>query len=189
MKKLIFLALIVMAFAACQKTKLKPGPSAIGKDTIPDNASFKLQMATDSTGSEYPSTDTLNVMVHFNHTYHTNYSWYNGEDGAANEDNAGWRFLALSNDGGQLVMDGVPYKPGVAIPIFTSSVGDSNHARHFILKVLNLKNIPDDIHIWCKDNYMKDSADLRKQPFRFFTHHNDTSSYGGNRFQIVTEPY
>jgi hypothetical protein len=190
MKKLILLALTLTVFASCQKTKITPtGPSAIGKDTIADGASFVLQMETDSTGLEYPTNDTADVLVHFNHAYHLNYSWYNGEDGAAPQFAFDWCFWALSNDGGQLVMDGIPYKPGVTIPIFTSSVGTYNNERHFIIKVLDLVNIPDDIHIWCKDNQLKDSSDLRKQQLRFFYHHDDTSSYGGNRFQIVVEPY
>jgi hypothetical protein len=190
-KKLIILSLAVMVFAACQKTKIMPnGPSAIGKDTIPDGASFKLQMATDSTGSEFPTNDTANVVVHFNHAYHLNYSFYNGEDvGAQPVFFETWYFTALSNDGGLLTLDGVPYKPGVTIPFFITSGATTYHEQHFILNVLNLVNIPSDIHIWCKDNQLKDSSDLRKQPFRFYMHRADTSSYGGNRFQIVVEPY
>jgi len=179
-----------MVFVACQKTKITPGPSAIGKDTIPDGASFKLQMETDSIGYEFPSNDTANVLVHFNHAYHLNYSFYNGEDKGAQSALLGtWYFTALSNDGGLLTLDGVPYKPGVAIPVFITSRATTYHEQHFILNVLNLTNIPSDIHIWCKDNQLKDSADLRKGPFRFYMHRADTSSYGGNRFQIVVEPY
>lgn len=180
-----------MIFASCQKTKLMPtGPSAIGKDTIPDGASFKLQMATDSTGYEFPTNDTANVLVRFNHAYHLNYSFYNDEDEAAQPGFFGtWYFTALSHDGGLLTLDGVPYKPGVTIPFFITSGATTTHEQHFILHVLNLVNIPDDIHIWCKDNQLKDSADLRKGPFRFYMHRLDTASYGGNRFQIVVEPY
>lgn len=189
MKILILPLLVMLALAACQKNKVTPGPSAVGKDTIPDGASFKLQMQTDSTGNNYPTNDSIDVWVHFNHTYSLNYSFYNGEDGAATQFGTGWYFMALSNDGGQLVLDGVPYKPGVAIPLFITSGATTTHEQHFILYALNLVNIPDDIHIWCKDNQLKDSADLRKGPFRFYIHRLDTASYGGNRLQIVVEPY
>ena len=89
----------------------------------------------------------------------------NGEDEAAQPALLGtWYFTALSNDGGQLTQDGVPYKPGVTIPLFITSGATTTHEQHFILNVLNLVNIPADIHIWAKDNQLKDSTDLRKQP-------------------------
>jgi hypothetical protein len=191
MKKLILLALTVIIFASCRKTKITvTGPSAVGKDTIPDGASFTLQMRTDSDGYEYPSTDTIDVTMHFNHAYHRTYSLNNGEDGDASVLYATWhwQFAALSDGGGQLSLDGVPYKPGLTIPIsFTPS--SNAQPRYFALKAGQLVNIPDDIHIWCKDNYLKDSIDLRKQQLHFHIQHTDTTTYGIGRFKIVVEPY
>ncbi|MEO6849646.1 MAG: hypothetical protein ABI203_04315 [Mucilaginibacter sp.] len=187
MKKLVFPVLMILTFMACQKSQVNPASQI----TIPDGASFKLQMATDSIGYNYPSNDTANVLVHFNHTYHLDYSFYNGEDIGANEFqfDAGWYFTALSHDGGQLVTDGVPYKPGVAIPLFITSGASTTHEQHFILQAFDQTNIPANMHIWVKDNQLKDSADIRSQPFRFYIHRLDTNSYGGNRLQIVVEPY
>ncbi|MGZ3820013.1 MAG: hypothetical protein ACXVB6_05445 [Mucilaginibacter sp.] len=191
MIKLILPALLIITLASCQKNKITPAPSAVGKDTIADGAFFKLQLATDSIGYEFPTNDTMNVRVRFNHAYHLDYSFYGGEDIGANDYNgfSGWYFTAISRDGGLLVSDGVPYKPGVTIPLFIASAATTTHEQHFILHALNLANIPDDIHIWCKDKQLKDSADLRKGPFRFYIHRLDTASYGGNRLQIVVEPY
>jgi hypothetical protein len=185
MKKLIFLLPIIVAFSACQKTKVTPGPSAIGKDTIPDGASFTLQMRADSDGYEYPSRDSSNVKVHFNHAYHLIYTPYNGEDGGVGYYYTVWHFAALSDDGGELFLDGVPYKPGVTVPLSLDPI----RQRYYRLRAYQLINIPDDIHIWCKDSYLKDSVDLRKQELHFHILYADTTSYGNNRFKIVVEPY
>jgi hypothetical protein len=192
MKKLILPALVIIALAACQKNKIIPGPSAVGKDTIPDGASFKLQMQTDSTGNQYPTNDSINAWVHFNHTYHLDFSFYSGEDSGdqnADQNYSGWKFDAVSRDGGLLRIDGVPYKPGVDVPLYIWSATTYNYGQHFILYALNQVNIPSDIHIWVKDNLMKDSADIRNKPYRFYIHHLDTNSFGGNRFKVVLEPY
>jgi hypothetical protein len=44
------------------------------------------------------------------------------------------------------------------------------------------------MHIFCKDNYLKDSLDLRKGNYNFTIDNADANSFGKKRFQIAVRP-
>jgi hypothetical protein len=72
MKKLILLALIPLALAACQKAGTSPTkPIVIAKDTIPDSAALKIQLVKDSSNN-------VEFLVLFSRNFHLNY--INSED-------------------------------------------------------------------------------------------------------------
>ena len=181
MKKLIFFVLIPLALAACQKAGAPPNKIVASKqDTIPDSAFFRLDLIKDSTnrfGIE-------EAVVHFNHIYHLSYNLANGEDAAPppGYDPNFYIFVLTSDDIATLEV-GVPYSAGVKVPLsFTAAGGPC------VLKVSQQKKIPADIHIWCKDNYLKDSVDLQKGNYNFTIDKADTNSFGKKRFQIIVGP-
>jgi hypothetical protein len=175
MKKLILLALIPLAFAACQKAETTPSNAiTVSKDTIPDGARIKVQLVMDSIVND-------EIAIVFNHTFHNYYTLSNSEDETVPGAGTKLNIFALSSDGIALIVDGVPYTPGMAIPldVFAKNSGP------FLFKISYLLNIPSSTHIWCRDNYLKDSLDLRTGNYHFNIDNADTSSFGKNRFKIV----
>jgi hypothetical protein len=178
MKKLILLALIAVTFIACQKTGTVPSKvMSASKDTIPDGAAFKVQMVKDSIYN-------YEVLIHFYHGFHLNYSLsqtiYGAEDVTVPELPASLNLSAITSDGVLVNFDGVPYTPGMSIPLDANAADGS-----YFLKTSFQQNIPSYIHFWCKDNYLKDSIDLRTGNYHFNINNADTNSFGRNRFKIV----
>ena len=180
MKKLILLVLIPIAFIACQKSGTNPTKTVGSKqDTIPDTAYFKVQLIKDSTIKN----GTNEILVEFNHKFHLSFTTMNSEDVALPGWNPNFAILGITSDGTLVGWDGIPYSPGVSIPLFiTATTGP------YLLKAYFLKKIPSDMHIWCKDNYLKDSLDLRKGNYNFTIDNADANSFGKNRFQIIVGP-
>ena len=174
MKKFILLALIAVAFAACQKNGTSPSkPVTIPKDTIPDGARLRMQLVKDS--SKY-----YEILVHFNHTFHLVRNYNNDEDAIVPGGDPNLDLSAISSDGYLLSVDGVPYASGLSIPLAGRAANGS-----YFLRASHLVNVPSSIHIWCKDNYLKDSLDLRTGNYHFNVDNADTNSFGKKRFQIV----
>jgi hypothetical protein len=174
MKKIILIILVAIAFAACQKNGTNsPKPVTPTKDTIPDGASLRMQLVKDS--SKY-----YEILVHFNHTFHLVRNYNNDEDAIVPGGDPNLDLSAISSDGYLLSVDGVPYTPGLSIPLKGSAANGP-----YFLRASHLVNMPSSIHIWCKDNYLKDSLDLRTGNYHFNVDNADTNSFGKNRFRIV----
>lgn len=172
MKKLILLALIPLALAACQKAGTSPTkPIVIGKDTIPDSAALKIQLVKDSSNN-------VEFLVLFSRNFHLNY--INSEDVEVPGRNPNFNISAISSDGILLTWDGVPYSPGMSIPIDVNATNGP-----YFLRTYYFHKIPSYIHVWCRDNYLKDSLDLRTGNYHFSIDNADTNSFGRKRFQIV----
>lgn len=178
MKKIILILLGAIAFAACQKNGTNsPKPVTASKDTIPDEAYFKVQIVKDSI--QY-----YEILIHFNHTFHLNYTSVTAANIAEDEKvislPAKLNLSAITSDGTLVNWDGVPYTQGMSIPL------DANaYTGVYFLKTVNLTNIPSSAHIWVKDNLLKDSLDLRTGNYHFNIDQADTNSFGKRRFQIV----
>ena len=178
MKKLVLIALIPLALVACQKAETIPSKIIVApKDTIPDGAAFKVQMVKDSIYQ-------YEIAIHFFHGFHLNYSLsetiYGGEDSTVPSLPPSLNLSAITSDGVLVNVDGVPYTPGMSIPL------DANAADGaYFLRTSYQQNIPSYIHFWCKDNYLKDSIDLRTGNYHFNINNADTNSFGKNRFKIV----
>jgi hypothetical protein len=181
MKKLLLIALIPLALTACQKSGTNPTKITASKhDTIPDTGYFKVQLIKDSTIKN----GTNEILVVFNHKFHLSYNSTGiSEDAAVPGWNPNLNILAITSDGILVNEDGVPYSPGVSIPLFITATDGP-----YLIKAYLLKKIPSDIHIWCKDNYLKDSLDLNKGNYSFTINNADTNSFDKKRFQIVVRP-
>jgi hypothetical protein len=96
MKKSILLALVVLAFAACQKSGTNPTKITASKqDTIPDTAYFKVQLIKDSTIRN----GTNEILVEFNHKFHLSFTTMNSEDVAPPGWNPNFAILGIASDG------------------------------------------------------------------------------------------
>ncbi|MGZ4000911.1 MAG: hypothetical protein ACXVIY_09800, partial [Mucilaginibacter sp.] len=129
------------------------------------------------------------MLVRFNHAFHLYF--YNGidEDASPGPSFPGPLDPALSvfgmtTDGRQAEIDGIPYKAGVTVPLQVTCATSGQ----FVLRAYYLRWFPADIHIWCKDKFLKDSVDLRKGNYSFTIDRKDTSQYGIKRFSIIMGP-
>ncbi len=170
MKKVIFLAIITLAFVACKKNNTS---TPLTLNTIPDSAYFKVKLVKDSILYN-------EIAIHFDHVYHLYYSLENAEDATVPGINPNLNISALTSDGGAVNIDGIPYTPGVTVPLMISAANGA-----YFLRAYYLRKIPSYIHIWCKDNYLKDSLDLRTGNYHFTVNHADTNTFGKRRFQII----
>ncbi|MBS1530538.1 MAG: hypothetical protein JSU01_09540 [Bacteroidetes bacterium] len=142
-------------------------------DTIPDQTVLRLRLAKDSINYD----ETLFM---FNHTagtaYDPNYdSPYMSGYGLES-------LASLSSDDHDLVVNTIPYQPGLPVRLDVGATGDGS----FALQISYLSaSMPADIQVFIKDRYLKDSADVRTGPYKFNIVKSDTASYGASRFSIV----
>jgi len=173
MKKITLLVLVAVAFAACQKSgTTSPKTTITPKDTIPEKGTMFVQLVKDSSTKD-------EIAIQFSKTYHLTYDAY--EDNRVPVSSPPVLLSAIASDGTVLNWDGVPYTPGMSIAL----AANVTSSGPYFLKVSRLVNIPSNIQVWCKDNLLKDSLDIRKGNYHFNIDNADTNSFGKKRFQIV----
>lgn len=182
MKKLIVPVLLMLTFLACQKSaKINPitkSKDTVVKpiyDTIPDGGAFYPYLVQDS--SNHNGVDFL-----FNHSYSLKAVEADGDapyfGGTSPE-----VIYTISSDNQAMMVNGVPYSRGMTLNLHISC---RDNGPLFIKLNPNVIKIPTTIHIWCRDNYLKDSLDLRHGAHYNFTIDNSNpNTYGDKRFQIV----
>jgi hypothetical protein len=192
MKTLLLLALIAffIGFASCRKSGIKPTAPKI-QDTLSDSALFKIQLVNVKDTLPPPSNywiGRVEMLIKFNHTYHLAFSHglppYWDEDAGVPGYGSGLNVMGITIDGVAVQVDGIPYKAGVSVPLLVT--GDAS--GQYLLRAYYVRWFPQDIHIWCKDNYLKDSVDLRKGNYHFTMDKADTNQYGKKRFSIILGP-
>ncbi|HWD87471.1 MAG TPA: hypothetical protein VG367_05045 [Mucilaginibacter sp.] len=194
-KTLISIALATLALAACKKdanvmpksdngtaklssiasidsiAKLHPITKS-AHDTIPDNAMFKVVLAMDSTSHD-------ETMIMFDHTASVNYSAVN--DAPYFQGFGKVSLCSISGDGKNIAIYTLPYKTGMAISLDVNAKADGNYS----LALTAQKHIPENLHVWVKDAYLKDSVDVSSGGYSFHVVKADTSSFGRKRFSLV----
>jgi len=191
MKRLLLLALIALSigFASCRKSGIKPTPAAPKiQDTLSDSALFKIQLVNVKDTLPPPSwMGREEMFIHFNHAYSTAFSHgpppYYNEDSFPPGYNPDLFVSGITSDGRLADWYGTPYQTNMHIPLFLSAA-----TGQYVLRAYYLRWFPQDIHIWCKDNYLKDSVDLRKGNYAFTVDKADTNQYGKKRFAIILGP-
>ncbi|MBS1524937.1 MAG: T9SS type A sorting domain-containing protein [Bacteroidetes bacterium] len=90
---------------------------------------------------------------------------------------------SLSADSVSLAINTVPYpKTSEAIKLSVSAKKDGIYQ----LNLAQVNQVPQLYDIWLKDNYTKDSVDLRPNPvYRFNIYTADPASYGSGRFILI----
>ena len=156
------------------KASISVAPLKTGKDTIPDNANFKIQLGKDSINTD-------ETLIEFNHRSGVNLSM---SDDAPYFTGFGQVSLAsVCGNGVDLAIYSLPYTPGMSIALDVHAKTDGA----YFLKMSDQKNIPSDVHILLKDTYLKDSVDVRSVNYNFKITKADTNSFGRNRFKLVVK--
>lgn len=191
MKKLSLFALLILTvgFFSCRKSGVTPSKLKI-QDTLSDSALFKIQLV--NVNDSLPITSwsgRAETLIKFNHAYHLSYYVGNDEDasdgpGLPGPNDPVLSVFSITSDGIYLIVDGIPYKAGVTVPLLVTAATSGQ----YVIKAYYLRWFPADIHIWCKDNYLKDSVDLRKGNCQFTIDKTDTSQFGNKRFSIILGP-
>ena len=92
-------------------------------------------------------------------------------------------FFSFSSDNIALSINTLPlYQKGTTVRLSVSAKTNGVYK----LNLTKIQSIPSTYDIWLMDKYRKDSLDFRHNPVYLFDRTSDTSSYGSNRFTIVT---
>jgi hypothetical protein len=174
------LACLLLALSSCKKFDGGEIPLPIGdkpvwvppEDTIADNAALTLRLVEE--GNDYDETEFI-----FNHKASTAYSFAN--DAPYFSGFGKVSLASVSSDGKDMAIYSLPFKSGMPVSLDLHSAKDG---------VLNLEisrenNIPQDIRIWVKDRYARDSLDLCKGAYSFSVARADTNSFGSRRLRLV----
>jgi hypothetical protein len=173
-KTFVPILLAGLALAACKKnTDVKPaGTVKIALDTIPDNARFKIRLAKDSVNRD-------ETLILFDHTTCTDYRpafdapYFPGFGKVS--------LCSVSGDGKNMAIYTLPYKTGMSINLNVNAKTDGDYS----LALSSETQMPKGLHIWIRDAFLKDSADVCSGSYSFKVVKADNGSFGGKRFSLV----
>ena len=183
MKTSILFIFTIILLASCKKDieiipkapKLNVSGSTVAvvnADTIPDHAAFKIKLVKDDINSD-------ETMIIFNKASKTTYSA--SEDALYLQGFGQEGLSSISSDGRDLVFNNLPYTPGMSIRLNVRAQADGP----FSFQLSYQTKVPANTQIWLKDNYKKDSVDVRTVNYKFNVTKADTNSFGQNRFKLI----
>lgn len=146
--------------------------TTVAHDTIPDKAALKIKLVKDSINYD-------ETMFFFNHT--AKLSFDPNEDSPYFVGYGPESLASISSDGRDLVINTLPYSPGVSVGLDVNSRADGA----FSLQISYENKIPSNIEVMVKDNYLRDSVNISNGPYKFNVVKSDTTTYGASRFRIV----
>ena len=143
-------------------------------DTVSVNGYLRMHLAKDNFNTD-------GMMIVFKPTANTAY--VKGEDAPYLPGFGQVSLSSSSSDGVALAINAMPLTPqGLTIGLNIHAQTDGT----YYLNMDSIKSVPKNYQIWLKDNYKKDSLDMRLYPIYAFDLYNaDTTSYGSNRFKLV----
>lgn len=135
---------------------------------------FYMKMERDSVVDDYCG-------IYFNSNASVNYD----DDDAQDLDGASAQVYmsSFSADGVRTAINHLPdYKNGAEIKLYVNSAATGLYK----LKLEGIRNMDPLYDIWLKDNFIKDSLNLRLyNTYNFNVNKTDTASFGANRFKLV----
>ena len=140
-------------------------------DTIPDGASFKIKLWTDTTN--YDETAFI-----FRHSASLKYVF--NEDACYMRGFGKVSLASISSDARMLAIDALPYHDGLMIPLDV----EAKTATAATLGLCSRVKIPANLHVWLKDKLARDSTDLSAANYNFNIA-SDSNSFGNKRFLVV----
>ena len=141
-------------------------------DTLANLSGFKVKLAMDSTNYD-------ETMFLFRKTATPA---FNGSEDAEYLQGYGQVSLAsIASDGTDLAINSLPYTPNMSMKLDFNTKGDGA----YLLKMSFERTIPSNMQVWIRDNYAKDSLNMRTGNYKFNVVRSDANSYGKGRFQIV----
>jgi hypothetical protein len=184
MKKLILPSLILFSLFACKKEeKITPKSTSatasivkVSNDTIPNNSAFKIQLVKDSINTD-------ETMLLFSPSAGLSYS--SSYDAPYFQGFGQVSLASISSDGIDLAIHKLPYKTGMSIGLDVRMKTSGAYS----LQLSYLAKMPADVQIWVKDNYLKDSVNVRTKGYSFNVSKADTNSFGKQRFKLVLTHY
>lgn len=179
MKKSILIVLLLIFLVACKKDGSVPPnsnlkatlSSTVGVDTIPDGAVLKIKLCKDSI-------QTDETCICFDHKHKPTY--IPTEDAKYLMGFGSVHLSSLSADKVSLAINGVPYQNNMSINLDSQANTDGIYS----MQISHINNIPAYVQIFLKDNYLKDSIEIRTKIYKFNVRLADTSSYG-KRFKLI----
>ncbi len=183
MKTLILLLTFLFLFTACKKIDLADTlpavtPEVANKtvvseiDTIPNRAMLKIKLCKDSVSAD----ETAFV---FNNSASVNF--FNAEDAPYFQGYGQVSLASITADGYDLAINTLPYTPGMAVrlDVHTRATGP------YMLKISYEIKIPQNLQVWLKDSYLKDSVNICSRNYNFNVAETDTNSFGKKRFSVI----
>ena len=180
MKTLFFILVIGLFFMSCNKDLASlPQPvqssSAVLtkiQDTLTDGAFYKIRLQKDSSAID-------ETVVMFRHTAP---ACFNASVDAIYFQGFGIASLSsLTSDNIPCAIQTRPYSINNTLRLKIGSKGTNTYT----LRLSDLEKFPANYHIWLKDNYLKDSLDLRTANYTFNVVENDTTTFGITRFKVT----
>lgn len=182
MKPTLSTIVLIILFVSCIKginnlpiTPKKPIPTqpvVVQRDTVPDGGAFKIRIQQDSAQLD-------ETMVIFNHTASIRY--FNSQDAVYFPGFGAASISSFTSDGISCAIQELPYLQEYPIGL---KVGMKNDGT-YILKLSYADQVPKSIKFWLKDNYKKDSLNIRAGNYAFQVIKADTNTYGSKRFAVV----
>jgi len=143
-------------------------------DTIPEMAGFKLKLVKDNTNYD-------EVLFMFKKESSANYDAM--EDGKYFAGSGQVSLASISGDGTDLVTNSLPYTPGMHVGLDANAKADGSYKFDLSFQI----KIPSDVHIWLKDNLLKDSVDMRISDYSFNISKADPTTFGSKRFELIIQ--
>jgi len=188
-----FVIIAALYFSSCHKeASVNPFTATTqGTQQLP---STTIVLNQDTAGSKVDSTkgyiciklgkDTVNsdgLMISYNPKSTTAYS--GAEDARFLQGFGTVSFSSLSSDNIPLSINTLPLLTG-GTPI--KLVVNATTTGEYKLYITKIQAIPANYDIWLMDKFKKDSLDFRHNPSYSFDMTADSSSFGSNRFTLVT---
>ncbi|MGY3213275.1 T9SS type A sorting domain-containing protein [Mucilaginibacter sp. HD30] len=163
-------------FTEAMKTATQPIPLLMSTSPVIQKEGFiTMQMVQDSANYDV-------TLLRFSNDYNENY--LNTEDADDLSANGQTVFLGAMTADKHLVSTASQPLNKKKTAVSLSVDDDSSGA--FTLNKMNLTDIPDKYDVWLKDNYKKDSLDLRaNSTYNFDIDKNNAATFGNNRFEVV----
>jgi trimeric autotransporter adhesin len=130
------------------------------------------------------SMDTLSwdgTIIRFNANAHANYN--RTEDATYRVGTGKVSLSSLSGDRRSLAINQLPFAvKGQKIPLNVSAAANGTYS----LGMTRITGVSQLFNVWLKDNYLKDSVDMRaSSSYSFSILHSDTGTFGPNRFVVL----
>ena len=188
---LVLSSLALLHLSSCKKNEINPaaGQGTNGNtisttpplntggvtiDTVNVTGYLRLHLAKDNFNTD-------GMMIVFKPTASTAY--VKGEDAPYLPGFGQVSLSSSSSDNVALSINAMPLTPkGLTIGLNVHAQSDGT----YYLKMDSINSVPKSYQVWLKDNYKKDSLDMRLySSYAFDLYNADTTSFGSNRFKLL----
>ncbi|MGZ3879238.1 MAG: MBG domain-containing protein, partial [Mucilaginibacter sp.] len=144
-------------------------------DQVANTQLLRLQLAKDSVNTD-------DILIRFNDNAKATFDI--NEDAPYRQGSGKVSISSFSSDNRTLAINQLPLlHQGQVIPLKVGASADGTYK----LNMSEIKGISPFFDIWLKDNYLKDSVNMRvDSSYSFSILHSDTNSFGSRRFVLVT---